>query len=93
MFNDVKTWDVLPLNETKANTNLCFIAHLLSPSQVPGVSDEVYPPLELVATEAVANVDMPVVIGTVILAAVFIIITNIIVDLFYAFLDPKVRLN
>ncbi len=55
MFNDVKTWDVLPLNETKANTNLCFIAHLLSPSQVPGVSDEVYPPLELVATEAVAT--------------------------------------
>lgn len=51
------------------------------------------PGLGKLATEAVANVDMPVVTGTVILAAVFIIITNIVVDLFYAFLDPKVRLN
>jgi peptide/nickel transport system permease protein len=51
------------------------------------------PGLGKLATEAVANVDMPVVIGTVILAAVFIITTNIIVDLLYAFLDPKVRLK
>jgi peptide/nickel transport system permease protein len=51
------------------------------------------PGLGKLATEAVANVDMPVITGTVILAAVFIITANMIVDIIYSFLDPKVRLK
>lgn len=51
------------------------------------------PGLGKLATEAVANVDMPVITGTVLLAAIFIITANMIVDIIYSFLDPKVRLK
>jgi peptide/nickel transport system permease protein len=44
-----------------------------------------------VALEAVRELDLPVIIGTVIFAAFFIIMANLIVDLLYALLDPKVR--
>ena len=45
------------------------------------------------STEAVTNLDIPVVTGTVLFAAFFVITANIIVDLVYASLDPKVRLT
>jgi peptide/nickel transport system permease protein len=51
------------------------------------------PGLGKLATEAVANVDMPVITGTVLLAAIFIISANMVVDIIYSFLDPKVRLK
>jgi len=51
------------------------------------------PGLGKLATEAVANVDMPVITGTVLLAAIFIITANMIVDIIYSILDPKVRLK
>lgn len=51
------------------------------------------PGLGKLATEAVSNVDLPVVTGTVLFAAFFIILMNILVDLLYAVLDPKVRLT
>jgi peptide/nickel transport system permease protein len=51
------------------------------------------PGLGKLATEAVANVDMPVITGTVLLAAIFIITANMVVDIIYSFLDPKVRLK
>ena len=35
--------------------------------------------------------DLPTVEGTVIIAAFFIIFLNLIVDIIYAFLDPRVR--
>jgi peptide/nickel transport system permease protein len=37
--------------------------------------------------------DQPVVIGFVILASLFVVVANIIVDLSYAFLDPRVRIS
>jgi peptide/nickel transport system permease protein len=40
---------------------------------------------------AITHADFPVVQGTVVLAALFIIVANIIVDIAYAFLDPRVR--
>jgi peptide/nickel transport system permease protein len=43
--------------------------------------------------EAVNNDNLPVIIGFVILAAVFVVIANILVDLFYATLDPRVRIT
>jgi peptide/nickel transport system permease protein len=42
---------------------------------------------------AVQNEDLPVVLATVLLAAVFIVIANIVVDALYAAIDPRVRLG
>jgi peptide/nickel transport system permease protein len=40
---------------------------------------------------AIVQSDFPIVQGTVILAALFIVIANIVVDISYAYLDPRVR--
>jgi peptide/nickel transport system permease protein len=40
---------------------------------------------------AITHADFPIVQGTVLVAALFIILANIIVDIAYAFLDPRVR--
>jgi peptide/nickel transport system permease protein len=41
--------------------------------------------------DAITHADFPIVQGTVLLAALFIIVANIVVDIAYAFLDPRVR--
>ena len=41
--------------------------------------------------DAISHSDFPIVQGTVMLAAMFIIVANIIVDIAYAYLDPRVR--
>jgi peptide/nickel transport system permease protein len=41
--------------------------------------------------DAIIHSDFPVVQGTVLLAAMFIIVANIVVDIAYAYLDPRVR--
>jgi peptide/nickel transport system permease protein len=41
--------------------------------------------------EAIVQSDFPIVQGTVILGALFIVVANIIVDISYAYLDPRVR--
>ena len=41
--------------------------------------------------DAITQSDFPVVQGTVLLAAMFIIIANVVVDVAYAYLDPRVR--
>jgi peptide/nickel transport system permease protein len=41
--------------------------------------------------DAITHADFPIVQGTVLFAAVFIIVANIVVDIAYAFLDPRVR--
>lgn len=46
-----------------------------------------------VSVEAVSKGDLPVIIGFVIIAAVFVVIANIVVDLIYATLDPRVRIS
>ena len=51
------------------------------------------PGLGRLATDAVSNVDLPVIVGTVMFAAFFIVSANIVVDLLYSRLDPKVRLR
>ncbi len=40
---------------------------------------------------AITHADFPIVQGTVLLAALFIIVINILVDIAYAYLDPRVR--
>jgi peptide/nickel transport system permease protein len=44
------------------------------------------------AIDAITNNDLPKVLGVVIFGATFIIIANLIVDLLYAVVDPRVRL-
>lgn len=41
--------------------------------------------------DAILHSDFPIVQGTVILAALFIVLANIVVDIAYAYLDPRVR--
>jgi peptide/nickel transport system permease protein len=41
--------------------------------------------------QAIGHSDFPIVQGTVILAAMFIVVANILVDIAYAYLDPRVR--
>jgi peptide/nickel transport system permease protein len=44
------------------------------------------------AVQAIDTDNLPVIIGFVILAAVFVVVANIIVDVVYALLDPRVRI-
>jgi peptide/nickel transport system permease protein len=41
--------------------------------------------------DAITHADFPIVQGTVLLAALFIVVANLLVDISYAFLDPRVR--
>jgi peptide/nickel transport system permease protein len=45
-----------------------------------------------VSVEAIYTDNLPVIIGFVILAATFVVVANLIVDLTYALLDPRVRI-
>lgn len=51
------------------------------------------PGLGAESINAIATGDLPVIIGFVILASVFVVVANIIVDLSYALLDPRVRIS
>jgi peptide/nickel transport system permease protein len=51
--------------------------------QIPGIGRLNY--------VAITHADFPIVQGTVVLAALCIIVANILVDIGYAFLDPRVR--
>jgi peptide/nickel transport system permease protein len=50
---------------------------------IPGVGRLAY--------EGIQNADLPVIQGTVLFGALFIVIANLVVDIAYAFLDPRVR--
>src|SRR6202011_257848 len=41
--------------------------------------------------DAITHSDFPIVQGTVLLASLFIVVANILVDIGYAYLDPRVR--
>jgi peptide/nickel transport system permease protein len=41
--------------------------------------------------DAITHGDFPIIQGTIVLAALFIIVANIVVDIAYAYLDPRVR--
>ncbi|MBN9619784.1 MAG: ABC transporter permease [Actinobacteria bacterium] len=45
------------------------------------------------SVHAIGNQDLPVIIGIVIVAAAAVILANIIVDMMYAVLDPRVKLH
>ncbi|MGC4974399.1 ABC transporter permease [Streptomyces sp. DT199] len=44
------------------------------------------------AVDSVQNSDLPVILGTTLFAATFVVIANVVVDLVYGLVDPRVRL-
>jgi peptide/nickel transport system permease protein len=51
------------------------------------------PGLGKYALDAIATNDLPKILGVVLLTAFFVVMANLIVDLLYAVVDPRVRLN
>ncbi len=45
------------------------------------------------AVNAVTDSDLPVIVATVLVAGSIIVVANVIVDLLYAVIDPRVRLT
>ena len=59
------------------------------------ITEQVFalPGIGKLAIESVIDADLPVITGTVLLAATFVIVANLIVDILYAVIDPRVRLT
>jgi peptide/nickel transport system permease protein len=51
------------------------------------------PGLGALAVQSITTQDLPVIIGIVLLSSFFVVIANIVVDLLYTVLDPRVRAN
>ncbi len=51
------------------------------------------PGLGYTAVQAITNQDLPVIIGVVIVTAAAVVVANLLVDIGYAMLDPRVRLH
>ena len=49
------------------------------------------PGIGRLAYEGIQNSDLPVIQGTVLFGAFFIVVANLVVDIVYAFLDPRVK--
>jgi peptide/nickel transport system permease protein len=47
----------------------------------------------LAAINAIGNEDLPVISATVLISATFIVVANIVVDILYSVIDPRVRLT
>jgi peptide/nickel transport system permease protein len=52
---------------------------------LPGLGQE--------AVQSVTTQDLPVIVGIVLFASFFVVVANIVVDLLYAVLDPRVRIS
>lgn len=52
---------------------------------IPGIGHQ--------AWEAIQVLDVPMIMGTVLLSSFFIVVMNLLVDLSYAFIDPRLRLR
>jgi len=45
------------------------------------------------AVQAVIQVDLPMIVALVLVAAFFVVIANLVVDVLYGVIDPRVRLS
>src|SRR6266852_2490001 len=52
-----------------------------------------WPGIGRLAFEAVFNLDIPLIMGTVLFSAFLIVVANLVVDLLYVWLDPRIRLG
>ncbi|GMA51122.1 hypothetical protein GCM10025857_24790 [Alicyclobacillus contaminans] len=53
--------------------------------QLPGVGQ--------LAWQSIENLDFPVIMATVLIAAVFVVVMNFIVDIVYSLIDPRISLS
>ncbi len=51
------------------------------------------PGVGLLAYSAIGTLDIPMITGTVLVAAVFVVVMNFVVDVTYTLIDPRVRLS
>jgi peptide/nickel transport system permease protein len=52
-----------------------------------------YNGLGKLAVDSVQTYDLPTIVGLVLLLGAFVIVANIVVDILYAFIDPRVRVG
>jgi peptide/nickel transport system permease protein len=52
-----------------------------------------WPGIGRLAFEAIFNLDIPLIVGTVLFSALLIVTANLLVDLLYVWLDPRIRLG
>jgi peptide/nickel transport system permease protein len=52
-----------------------------------------WPGIGRLAFDAIFNLDIPLIMGTVLFAAFLIVVANLLVDLLYAWLDPRIQLG
>jgi peptide/nickel transport system permease protein len=52
-----------------------------------------WPGIGRLAFEAIFNLDIPLIMGTVLFSALIIVVANLLVDILYAWLDPRIRLS
>ncbi|MCW2600048.1 MAG: binding-protein-dependent transport system inner rane component [Frankiales bacterium] len=52
-----------------------------------------FPGVGKLAVDAIAASDLPIILGVTLFAAFFIIVANLVVDVLYAYVDPRVRFN
>src|SRR6516165_4099407 len=52
-----------------------------------------WPGIGRLAFDAIFNLDIPLIMGTVLFAAFLIVLANLLIDLFYAWLDPRIQLS
>jgi peptide/nickel transport system permease protein len=52
-----------------------------------------WPGIGRLAFEAIFNLDIPLIMGTVLFAAFLVVLANLAVDLLYAWIDPRIRLG
>ena len=59
------------------------------------ITESVYslPGMGKMSIRAVVESDLPVLVGTTMVAAVFIVLANVLVDIAYGYLDPRVRVK
>ncbi len=50
-----------------------------------------FPGIGKLAVDAIAQLDLPIILGVTLFAAFFIIVANLVVDVLYAYVDPRVR--
>jgi peptide/nickel transport system permease protein len=50
-----------------------------------------WPGVGKLAVDAIHNVDIPLISGTVVFAAIVVVISNLVTDLTYAVIDPRIR--
>jgi peptide/nickel transport system permease protein len=52
-----------------------------------------WPGIGRLAFDAIFNLDIPLIMGTVLFAAFLIVAANLVIDLLYAWLDPRIQLS